>query len=192
MHGEPLQSRTETSLRSRVTIAPQQQKRYKTYFASVLKGKWALPLLKKLGSHLQALNLMPGQELNVSAARSPISSDAKLAGGGQILLCMPKDIKAIRVINPTHLPSVLLASDLLTPCLSTLERARSAMERVCLLGGPPSGSSVCRPGRLALMLGASLSGPKGIKSVLSFWVRIRGGMQYVGLSCVQQEIFKKL
>eukprot|EP00983_Pelagomonas_calceolata_P077296 1153802-Pelagomonas_calceolata.AAC.1 len=32
------------------------------------------------------------------------------------------------------------------------------VEPVRLLGGPSSGSSVCRPGRLDLLLGASLSG----------------------------------
>eukprot|EP00983_Pelagomonas_calceolata_P017277 541624-Pelagomonas_calceolata.AAC.1 len=70
-------------------------------------------------------------------ARSPISSDAKLAGGGEILLCKPSALavwnalwrtpKRSGVIIPTHLPSVLLASGLLNPCLSRLERARSAV-----------------------------------------------------------------
>eukprot|EP00983_Pelagomonas_calceolata_P070313 1150743-Pelagomonas_calceolata.AAC.3 len=59
-------------------------------------------------------------------------------------------------------------------------------ERARLLGGPNSGSSICRPARLALMLGAPRSWV--LKSIPGFWVLIRGGGRYVGLGCVQQEV----
>eukprot|EP00983_Pelagomonas_calceolata_P073027 1151979-Pelagomonas_calceolata.AAC.1 len=72
---------------------------------------------------------------------SPINSDAKLAGGGQILLCTSsalalwecfvEDVKAIRGhhSNAFAVRIVLLVSGLLNPCLCRLERARSAVGR---------------------------------------------------------------
>eukprot|EP00983_Pelagomonas_calceolata_P023757 747922-Pelagomonas_calceolata.AAC.1 len=74
------------------------------------------------------------------SARSPFNSDAKLSGGGQILLCKPsalacvecfvEDMKTIRGHpNASAVRIVLLASGLLNPCLSRLERSRSAVGR---------------------------------------------------------------
>eukprot|EP00983_Pelagomonas_calceolata_P121220 1160781-Pelagomonas_calceolata.AAC.8 len=57
---------------------------------------------------------------------------------------------------------------------SIIRKKQTGMaQRVYLLGGPSPGSSVCRPGRLALMLGPSSSGG-------------RGAARWVG--CVQQEV----
>eukprot|EP00983_Pelagomonas_calceolata_P046207 1140059-Pelagomonas_calceolata.AAC.3 len=71
------------------------------------------------------------QKHEVLRARIPISSDAKLAGGGQIPLCRPNswEDKGTTLVDGAVKGGVIFASDVLNPCLSRVERTRSAVGR---------------------------------------------------------------